>query len=315
MAASPQWWSEDTVAVVTGSNKGIGYEIVRALAEKGLTVVLTARDQGRGQAAVDTLKAAGLKNIWFHTLDIQSPESVKALATWVKEKFGGLDILVNNAGVILGSTSGPAGAEISSDNAEWIVGTNYGGTKIVTEGLLPLLRASPAGARIVNTTSRAGLYERVQDEALLKTFRDEDHYTKEVADTLAAEYLDSVKAGKSEKEWIPDKPGSLPVYSASKLFLNVYVVALAKSLAKSQSEDHQVLLSSFCPGTTQTEMFDDGVAAGFAVPEGFGMKTAAEGADTGVWLALLPREELAEKVGKFFGERTEYQFGLKNPPF
>lgn len=92
-----RWWSEDTVAVVTGSNKGIGYEIVRVFAEKGLTVVLTARDPARGQAAVDELKATGLKNIWFHTLNVTSPESVKVLATWLKEKFGGFDILVSVA--------------------------------------------------------------------------------------------------------------------------------------------------------------------------------------------------------------------------
>lgn len=89
------WWSKDTIAVVTGANKGIGYEIVRQLAEKGLTVALTARDKSRGQAAVNALKAEGLNNVWLHQLDVESPESVQTLAKWLKSKFGGIDILVS----------------------------------------------------------------------------------------------------------------------------------------------------------------------------------------------------------------------------
>lgn len=90
------WWSKDTIAVVTGANKGIGYEIVRQLAEQGLTVVLTARDPGRGQAAIDALEADGQKNVWFHQLDVTSSDSVEALANWLKTQFGGIDILVSS---------------------------------------------------------------------------------------------------------------------------------------------------------------------------------------------------------------------------
>lgn len=156
----------------------------------------------------------------------------------------------------------------------------------------------------------------MKSELLLKSFRDQEHYTKEVADSLVTKYLADVKAGKTVEEgWVPETNGSLPMYSESKMFLNVYAVALAKSLAKSQSEDHQILVASFCPGTTQTGMYDRGLEAGFVAPEGFATKTAADGADTGIWLALLPKEELVEKVGKFYGERTEYPFGWENPPF
>lgn len=89
--------------MVTGANKGIGYELVRALADRGLTVVLTARDQGRGQAAVESLKAAGLKSVWFHQLDVVSSQSVDKLATWLKTQFGGIDILVSAVVCILHS--------------------------------------------------------------------------------------------------------------------------------------------------------------------------------------------------------------------
>lgn len=92
------WWSQETVAVVTGANKGLGYEMVRRFAEDGLTVVLTARNSGRGTAALDALKAAGLKSVWFHPLDTLSSESIEALAVWLKTKFGGIDILVSVSG-------------------------------------------------------------------------------------------------------------------------------------------------------------------------------------------------------------------------
>ena len=90
-----RWWSDETVAVVTGGNKGIGLETGRRLATEGLTVVLTARDAELGRAAVDSLHAQGLKNVVFHVLDIASPESVTVFANWIKSTYGGLDILVS----------------------------------------------------------------------------------------------------------------------------------------------------------------------------------------------------------------------------
>ena len=88
------------VAVVTGSNKGIGFAIVRGLCKQFTgDVYLTARDEGRGQAAVALLKAEGLSPK-FHQLDITSQESVDTLKKFVLEKYGGIDILVNNAGMV-----------------------------------------------------------------------------------------------------------------------------------------------------------------------------------------------------------------------
>jgi (+)-neomenthol dehydrogenase len=82
------------VAVVTGGNKGIGLEICRQLASNGITVVLTARDEKRGTAAVDALREVGLLDVMFHQLDISEPSSAARLADFVKDKFGKLDILV-----------------------------------------------------------------------------------------------------------------------------------------------------------------------------------------------------------------------------
>jgi len=83
------------VAVVTGANKGIGYEIVRKLAAGGMTVVLTARDEGRGLKACGDLHAENLKNVVFHKLDVANPDSVTEFVNWLTETYHGLDILVS----------------------------------------------------------------------------------------------------------------------------------------------------------------------------------------------------------------------------
>nr|KJB09193.1 hypothetical protein B456_001G129000 [Gossypium raimondii]KJB09198.1 hypothetical protein B456_001G129000 [Gossypium raimondii] len=85
-------------AVVTGANKGIGFEIVRQLASNGVAVVLTARNKVRGNEATAKLHQLGLSNVVFHQLNVLDQASVESLADFLSQKFGRLDILVNNAG-------------------------------------------------------------------------------------------------------------------------------------------------------------------------------------------------------------------------
>ena len=93
-----RWWSKDTVAVITGANQGIGYEIARQLAQNGLTVVATARSEERGKAAVEALRkelgGEAQELVAFHLLDVTSDESVAALAQWLRQTYRGVDILV-----------------------------------------------------------------------------------------------------------------------------------------------------------------------------------------------------------------------------
>lgn len=92
------------VAFVTGSNKGIGLAVVRAMCKQFPgDVYLTARDVGRGTAAVESLKAEGLHPL-FHQLDITDSASVRVAQDFLKEKYGGLDVLINNAGIAFKST-------------------------------------------------------------------------------------------------------------------------------------------------------------------------------------------------------------------
>ena len=87
------------VALVTGANKGIGFAITRDLCRKfSGDVVLTARDEERGQTAVQKLQAEGLSPR-FHQLDIDNPQSIRALRDFLLKEYGGLDVLVNNAGI------------------------------------------------------------------------------------------------------------------------------------------------------------------------------------------------------------------------
>ncbi|XP_052171667.1 (+)-neomenthol dehydrogenase-like [Diospyros lotus] len=93
--ATPAVPNKNRYAVVTGSNKGIGFEICRQLACNGVLVVLTARDEKKGLEAVEKLKGCGLSDlVFFHQLDVVDPSSVASLVDFIKTKFGRLDILV-----------------------------------------------------------------------------------------------------------------------------------------------------------------------------------------------------------------------------
>ncbi|MGH3724970.1 MAG: SDR family oxidoreductase [Mycobacterium sp.] len=141
-----------TTALVTGANKGIGLAAVRELAGLGWTVLLGARDEGRGIDSVLELTDEGL-DVRFVHLDVTDPQSVEVAAKWVDFQFGHLDVLVNNAGINLDQQRPPSQttAELVRDTSE----VNVVGLVRVTHALLPLLRRSPA-PRIVNVSSSGG---------------------------------------------------------------------------------------------------------------------------------------------------------------
>lgn len=142
-----------TIALITGGNKGIGFETARQLGKKGLTVLIGARDEQRGLAAVETLRKEGIA-AKFVPLEITSAASIKTAVEQVTREFGVLDVLVNNAGVLDYATDGP-GSNVSQATLKATFEANFFSLVAVTQAFLPLIRKSGAG-RIVNLTSILG---------------------------------------------------------------------------------------------------------------------------------------------------------------
>ncbi|SDS60840.1 short chain dehydrogenase [Friedmanniella luteola] len=145
-----------TTALVTGANKGIGYEIAAGLGGLGWRVGVGARDDDRRDAAVQRLRAAGV-DAFGVPLDVTDDASVTAAARLVEQQEGRLDVLVNNAGVTGGMPQEPT--QVSPDQLRTVVETNVIGVVRVTNALLPLLRRS-ASPRIVNMSSGVGSLAR-----------------------------------------------------------------------------------------------------------------------------------------------------------
>lgn len=153
-ALTPPETSEPSrrIALVTGANKGIGYEISRQLAKAGLRVVIGARDPEKGDQAAKGLREEGLDAETIR-IDLSDIETLPAAAADFEERFGRLDILVNNAGIAHQADGPPETASVEAVKATFE--TNLFGTIAVTQAFLPLLKQSPS-ARIVNVSSELG---------------------------------------------------------------------------------------------------------------------------------------------------------------
>jgi NAD(P)-dependent dehydrogenase (short-subunit alcohol dehydrogenase family) len=161
-----------TIALVTGANKGIGYRIAEQLAERGMTVLLGARDRRRGEEAAAGLRSSGA-DVHPIAIDVTDPDTVAAAARSVDERFGRLDVLVNNAGIARPASKPAAnGGDDGTLTPEYfdlaavkeVFGTNVFGVVLVTNAMLPLLRRAPA-ARIVNVSSGVGSLQTQSDPA------------------------------------------------------------------------------------------------------------------------------------------------------
>jgi NAD(P)-dependent dehydrogenase (short-subunit alcohol dehydrogenase family) len=178
------------VALITGANKGIGFEISRQLAKQGITVVMGARHERRGAEAAARLLHEGLE-VHQVRLDVTDASTIETLPRFFQERFGRLDILVNNAGIL--QDEGTPLDKLDIQVLRQTFETNFFGAFAVTKALLPLIRVSEAG-RIVNVSSQLG--------SLADICNPESAY---------AGFLSSA-------------------YSASKVALNALTVLLAKEL-------------------------------------------------------------------------------------
>eukprot|EP00088_Acartia_fossae_P053007 TRINITY_DN6015_c0_g1_i11.p1 TRINITY_DN6015_c0_g1~~TRINITY_DN6015_c0_g1_i11.p1 ORF type:complete len:290 (-),score=84.42 TRINITY_DN6015_c0_g1_i11:580-1449(-) len=258
------------VAVVTGSNKGIGLGIVRSLCKKyDGAVYLTSRDEGRGQQAIDQLKGEGL-NPNFHQLDIDSKESVEKLRNYMKEKYGGIDVLVNNAAIAFKQ----AATEPFGEQATVTLRTNYWNTKRACEILFPILKP---GARVVNVSSSAGYLgclDRAENQAkagvIKKTLASGDLEIS-VLDSLMKQFEETANAGTHREHGWHNS-----TYSASKIGLSALSRIQQRELAKDTTRP-DIVVSHVHPGYVDTDMTSHK-----------GPLTIDRGAESAVFAALLP---------------------------
>jgi NAD(P)-dependent dehydrogenase (short-subunit alcohol dehydrogenase family) len=216
------------VAFITGANKGIGLETARGLGKLGLVVVIGSRDEARGQAAADKLRAEGIENVEAVRFDVTCAEDHKQFARYLEERHGKLDVLVNNAGVMLEEGDFGSGFNTTSTVTPEILRrtfeTNFFSVVALTQALLPLIRKAPAG-RIVNLSSILG----------------------------------SLAVHSDPSSPIYDKKAF--AYDASKTAVNAFTVHLAQELRGTK-----IKVNSAHPGWVQTDM--GGPAAPLALSEG-----------------------------------------------
>jgi NAD(P)-dependent dehydrogenase (short-subunit alcohol dehydrogenase family) len=236
------------IALITGANRGIGYETARLLTERGMTVLLGARSKDEGERAAAALATAALATaapanegpakdgsaVRPVELDVTDEESIRRAAEWIESTYGRLDVLVNNAGIGgFGESGSPSQTPLPAMRA--VYETNVFGVMAVTNALLPLLRRAEA-ARIVNVSTEVGSFASITDpDSPLGRF-----------------------------------PPSLP-YPSSKAALNMVTVMYAQELA-----DTPIKVNAANPGYCATD---------FNGHSGF--RTATQGAEVSVHLATL----------------------------
>jgi NAD(P)-dependent dehydrogenase (short-subunit alcohol dehydrogenase family) len=203
------------VALITGANKGIGFEIARQLGmDHGVTVIVGARDQSRGLEATERLRKVGI-DAHFVQLDVTDHESIEVAARKITQEFGGrLDILINNAGVAP-DRNPPSQTDLEKLKATFEV--NVFGPLAVTKAMLGLLKQSPAG-RIVNVSSGLG--------SLTRTRNSDPKNSQYAAYRLVA-------------------------YNSSKAALNMQTVLFAGEFA---AEGLPIKINSVDPGYTATDL-------------------------------------------------------------
>lgn len=138
------------IALVSGGNRGIGFEVCRQLGQMGFKVIMGARKVPDGKKAAEILKAENL-DVTFQPLDVQDEDQIGFIAAWMDMEFGALDLLVNNAGIGVGN-KGLVDADL--DEIRKIMEINFYGPIKMSRMFIPLLKKSKG--RIINVSSGMG---------------------------------------------------------------------------------------------------------------------------------------------------------------
>jgi NAD(P)-dependent dehydrogenase (short-subunit alcohol dehydrogenase family) len=206
------------IALITGANRGIGFETARQLGQKGIKVLIGARSEEIGKKAESKLKNENL-DAEFVLLDVDNAETHESAAKYIEENYGKLDILINNAGIYIdeNENGAPIGAsKTSKEIFRKTFDTNFFNTIAVTQEFIPLLKKSDAG-RIVFLSSGLGSLNLHSDPTS------------------------------------PIYNWKVPAYNISKTALNGYAVHLAYEL-----KDTPIKVNAAHPGSVLTDMNANG---------------------------------------------------------
>merc|ERR1711990_263448 len=260
------------VAIITGANKGIGKETCRILANSGKfsTVYLTSRNKELGQQAIKELRKTMSNDVLkYHQLDISDTDSIEKFRTFVESEHNGFDVLVQNAGFAYKNAS----TESFDVQAKETLKINFWGSLNMMKRFYPIIKEN---GRIVNVSSmisqstQFGLTPKFGHPLSSVNLNLTEEQLEEYANKFVSDCEKSVKDKVALDGW------PRTAYGVSKLLVN----GITRIYSKKAREDEQgVLINCCCPGYVKTDMSSHSANA---------TKNTEQGAETSVWLALLP---------------------------
>jgi len=261
--------------LVTGGNRGIGFEIARQLGELGWTVILGSRDLQKGIAAAGKLG----KNVHARQLDVTREDSMLNLFNNINTEFGGLDVLINNAGVGANSTGDDPGLLV---RIKKIMEKDFTAAWKLLQGIKTIMRKTGMGGQGIGAKDVSLMSVRyVMETNFYGPWRMIQVFLPLLLKSTDGRII-NLSSGMGE---LKSLSGLYPDYSLSKSSLNALTIMLSNEL-----KEKGIKINAMCPGWVRTDM------GGPNAPRHVG-----EGADTAVWLAT----EKEIPTGKFFRDRKE----------
>lgn len=263
------------LVIVTGGNKGIGFEICRQLDKLGFTVILGSRDFSKGKEAARILST----NVIVKQLDVTSEDSIQRLYEYVKVEFGHLDGLINNAGLGTNFNSGDKSFLTSAKNT---IDKTIPGVRKVIKKSVPLLKKAgliPPPQNVLNNS--LAHTKQLMETNLYGAWRMIQVFAPLMLKSESGRII-NMSSGMGE---LRNLKGDFPAYRMSKSSLNALTIMCSKEF-----ESNGLKVNAMCPGWVKTDM------GGPDAP-----REVNEGANTAVW--LLTQKDIP--TGKFFRDRKE----------
>ncbi|EPA1861529.1 SDR family oxidoreductase [Klebsiella michiganensis] len=225
--------TQNKIALITGANKGIGFETALKLGQQGITVYIGSRDSNRGNAAVEKLRNTGIDARFIH-IDLGDLVTVDKAAAQLSNEHGHLDILINNAGIMSTEDGSPLTTDLGVVKETFE--TNFYGALYVSQKMVPLLEKSLA-ARIVNVSSGLGSLALNQDpswefaDAKLIGYNASKAALNMLTVQLAWAFketgikVNSANPNYTNTELLPDTTGGRPVEDAARVIIRLALLA------------------------------------------------------------------------------------------